>query len=131
MKRLHVHIAVENLDASVRFYSQLFAAKPVVLKSDYAKCTLEDPRVNFGISWRGAKPGIQHLGIQVYFNAALGYPGSLVRRTARPNLRLWSAPAISSSLLLRSQSISSASSPVQRWQRLSAFCADDRCLSSS
>lgn len=65
MKRFHVHVAVEDLAASVRFYSELFAAEPVVRKPDYAKWMLEDPRVNFAISQRGAQPGIEHLGIQV------------------------------------------------------------------
>lgn len=65
MKRFHVHVAVADLAASVRFYSQLFAAEPAVIKSDYAKWMLEDPRVNFAISQRGAKAGVEHLGIQV------------------------------------------------------------------
>ena len=65
MKRLHVHISVESLEASVRFYSQLFAAEPVVLKSDYAKWLLEDPRVNFAISTHRQPAGINHLGFQV------------------------------------------------------------------
>jgi catechol 2,3-dioxygenase-like lactoylglutathione lyase family enzyme len=65
MKRLHVHVSVKDLDASVRFYSQLFAADPLVHKADYAKWMLEDPRVNFAISQRDGKPGVQHLGIQV------------------------------------------------------------------
>ena len=52
MKRLHVHVAVENLDASIQFYSHLFAAEPTVRKDDYAKWMLEDPRVNFAISTR-------------------------------------------------------------------------------
>jgi catechol 2,3-dioxygenase-like lactoylglutathione lyase family enzyme len=65
MKRLHVHVSVSDLDASVRFYSQLFAAEPSVRKPDYAKWMLEDPRVNFAISQRDDKPGVQHLGIQV------------------------------------------------------------------
>jgi catechol 2,3-dioxygenase-like lactoylglutathione lyase family enzyme len=65
MKRLHVHVAVQNLDASIRFYSQLFAANPTVVKPDYAKWMLDDPRVNFAISARGATAGIEHLGIQV------------------------------------------------------------------
>ncbi|HZT00718.1 MAG TPA: hypothetical protein VFA39_00440 [Steroidobacteraceae bacterium] len=56
MKRLHVHISVESLEASVRFYSQLFAAEPVVLKSDCAKWLLEDPRGNFAISTRRYQP---------------------------------------------------------------------------
>ena len=65
MKRLHVHVSVRDLDASVRFYSQFFAAAPTVRKPDYAKWMLEDPRVNFAISQRDGKPGVQHLGIQV------------------------------------------------------------------
>ena len=64
MKRLHVHVAVKNLDTSIGFYSQLFAAEPTVRKPDYAKWMLEDPRVNFAISQRDASPGVQELGIQ-------------------------------------------------------------------
>jgi catechol 2,3-dioxygenase-like lactoylglutathione lyase family enzyme len=65
MKRLHVHVAVEDLTASIGFYSALFAASPAVVKGDYAKWMLEDPRVNFAISTRGRQPGLDHLGIQV------------------------------------------------------------------
>ena len=71
MKHLHVHVAVADLQQSVRFYSTLFAAEPTVLKPDYAKWMLEDPRVNFAISARGAEPGIEHLGIQVEDEAEL------------------------------------------------------------
>jgi catechol-2,3-dioxygenase len=71
MKRLHVHIAVEDLDASVGFYARLFAAEPTVRKSDYAKWMLEDPRVNFAISQRGVNPGVQELGIQAESRAEL------------------------------------------------------------
>jgi hypothetical protein len=65
MKRLHVHVAVSDLSQSVGFYSALFAAEPTVLKTDYAKWMLDDPRVNFAISTRGREPGLDHLGIQV------------------------------------------------------------------
>jgi len=65
MKRLHVHVAVNDLSQSVGFYSVLFAAQPTVLKTDYAKWMLDDPRVNFAISTRGHEPGLDHLGIQV------------------------------------------------------------------
>src|SRR5688500_17782552 len=64
MKRLHVHVRVKNLDESVAFYNALFAAAPSVLKPDYAKWMLEDPRVNFAISLRPDKIGLEHLGIQ-------------------------------------------------------------------
>ena len=65
MKRFHVHVAVQDLTASIRFYSSLFGLEPSVVKPDYAKWMLEDPRLNFAISQRGAAPGVNHLGIQV------------------------------------------------------------------
>ena len=65
MKRLHVHVSVANLARSVHFYSALFAAEPSVRQPDYAKWMLDDPRVNFAISQRDGRPGVQHLGIQV------------------------------------------------------------------
>lgn len=65
MKRMHVHVAVEDIKHSIGFYSALFAARPSVIKSDYAKWMLDDPRVNFAISTRGRQPGLDHLGIQV------------------------------------------------------------------
>ncbi len=65
MKRFHVHVSVDDLDASIRFYSNVFGAPPTVLKPDYAKWMVDDPRVNFAISQRGLKPGVDHLGVQV------------------------------------------------------------------
>jgi hypothetical protein len=65
MKRLHVHVSVNDLSESVRFYRGLFATEPTVLKHDYAKWMLEDPRVNFAISTRSTETGLRHLGIQV------------------------------------------------------------------
>ena len=72
MKRLHVHVAVEDLPQSIGFYSALFAAQPSVVKADYAKWMLDDPRVNFAISARGRQAGLDHLGIQVESAAELG-----------------------------------------------------------
>lgn len=86
MKRIHVHVAVEDLTASIRFYSQLFATDPVVLKCDYAKWMLEDPRLNFAISRRGAKTGVQHLGIQVDARAELEEVYTRLKRAERPVL---------------------------------------------
>ena len=65
MKRMHVHVSVDDLAESVRFYNSLFAAAPTVLKDDYAKWMLDDPRVNFAISNHAAATGLNHLGIQV------------------------------------------------------------------
>jgi len=71
MKRFHVHIAVDDLQANIRFYSSIFGSEPSVVKGDYAKWMLEDPRVNFAISTRGDKPGVNHLGIQAGSDAEL------------------------------------------------------------
>jgi catechol 2,3-dioxygenase-like lactoylglutathione lyase family enzyme len=84
MKRLHVHVSVKDLDASVRFYSRLFAAHPAVRKPDYAKWMLEDPRVNFAISERDGRPGVQHLGIQVEDRYELAEVYERLRHAERP-----------------------------------------------
>ncbi len=65
MKRLHVNLAVSDIQASTAFYTSLFNAQPTLLKEDYAKWMLDDPRVNFAITSRGSNKGIDHLGIQV------------------------------------------------------------------
>jgi len=65
MKRFHVHVSVNDLDSSVKFYSTMFGADPAVLKPDYAKWMLDDPRVNFAISAGALEAGIDHLGFQV------------------------------------------------------------------
>lgn len=64
MKRLHVHLRVANLEENIGFYSALFGSAPSIVKPDYAKWILDDPRVNFAISSRGAAQGLDHLGIQ-------------------------------------------------------------------
>jgi len=65
MKRFHVHVHVDNLPKSIGFYSKLFGSEPTRIESDYAKWMLDDPRVNFAISTRGAKLGLDHFGFQV------------------------------------------------------------------
>lgn len=65
MKRMHLHVSVDDLDKSIAFYSTLFGAIPSVKKPDYAKWMLNDPFVNFAISQRGMKAGLDHIGIQV------------------------------------------------------------------
>ncbi len=72
MKRFHVHVGVADLQASIGFYSGLFGTAPTVVKDDYAKWMLEDPRINFAISQKcGAQKGIEHLGLQVEDEAEL------------------------------------------------------------
>jgi catechol 2,3-dioxygenase-like lactoylglutathione lyase family enzyme len=71
MKRMHVNLSVKDLDASIEFYNSLFASEADVVKADYARWMLDDPRINFSISTRGDKKGIDHLGIQVENNSEL------------------------------------------------------------
>ncbi len=71
MKRLHVHLSVDNLEQNINFYSTMFGCQPTVLHDDYAKWMLDDPRVNFAISNRSEKLGLDHLGIQADNEAEL------------------------------------------------------------
>jgi catechol 2,3-dioxygenase-like lactoylglutathione lyase family enzyme len=85
MKRLHVHVSVEDLTQSIRFYATLLAAEPTVVKGDYAKWMLDDPRVNFAISKRdGGGAGISHLGIQVEDETELAEVYDRLARAERP-----------------------------------------------
>lgn len=85
MKRFHVHVHVDDIAASVAFYSKLFGTEPARIESDYAKWMLEDPRVNFAISTRGSKAGVDHLGFQVDDAAELG---ELARRAQEADMTL-------------------------------------------
>jgi catechol 2,3-dioxygenase-like lactoylglutathione lyase family enzyme len=85
MKRLHVHVGVENLERSIHFYSILFGAAPSVVKPDYAKWMIEDPRVNFAISeGRHAGKGIEHLGIQAESAGELADVHGRLKAAGRP-----------------------------------------------
>jgi catechol 2,3-dioxygenase-like lactoylglutathione lyase family enzyme len=87
MKRLHVHVAVADLDRSIAFYSTLFGAAPTVAKPDYARWMLDDPRVNFAISaGQEEAPGVRHLGIQAESVDELGTVYGQLRAADRPVL---------------------------------------------
>jgi catechol 2,3-dioxygenase-like lactoylglutathione lyase family enzyme len=86
MKRLHVHVGVADLDKSIAFYSTLFGEQPTVVKDDYAKWMLEDPRVNFAISSGNPHKGIEHLGIQVEETAELADVYERLKAADRPVL---------------------------------------------
>ena len=65
MKRMHVGLKVDDLDAAIDFYTRLFDAEPTLRRPDYAKWMLDDPRVNFSIDAHGDEaPGSAHYGIQ-------------------------------------------------------------------
>jgi predicted enzyme related to lactoylglutathione lyase len=80
MKRIHLHVSVPDLGHSIQFYQTLFGAPPSVVKGDYAKWMLEDPRVNFAISQRGVRPGVDHIGIQVETADELGELATRLKR---------------------------------------------------
>ena len=71
MSRFHIHIAVDDLQRSVEFYSAVFGDQPSVLKDDYAKWALDNPNLNFAISTRGRKHGLDHIGLQAEDDAEL------------------------------------------------------------
>jgi len=86
MKRLHVHIYVDELETSIGFYSALFDQEPTVEKSDYAKWMVDDPGLNFAISARGSEAGISHLGLQLDDETQLAALTSRLRATGRETL---------------------------------------------
>jgi catechol 2,3-dioxygenase-like lactoylglutathione lyase family enzyme len=86
MKRLHVHVSVDDLAESVRFYKALFGSEPAVAKPDYAKWMLDDPRVNFAISVRGGQAGVDHLGIEVETREELKEVYQRLQQAERPVL---------------------------------------------
>ncbi|PPD41882.1 MAG: glyoxalase/bleomycin resistance/dioxygenase family protein [Methylocystis sp.] len=86
MKRLHVHVSVDDLAQSIQFYNALFGAQPSVAKPDYAKWMLDDPRVNFAISSRGREAGLDHLGIQVETQDELQEVYGRLQQAGRPVL---------------------------------------------
>ncbi len=87
MKRMHLHLGVDDMNASVVFYSKLFAAEPTVLKDDYAKWMIEDPRINFAITpTTHAAKGIEHIGVQVENEAELNEVAERLKSAGRPVL---------------------------------------------
>jgi catechol 2,3-dioxygenase-like lactoylglutathione lyase family enzyme len=84
MKRLHIHLSVDDLEQSINFYNTLFACSPAVQHADYAKWMLDDPRINFAISTRAAKAGLDHLGFQVDDEQELAAIKQRLDATQRP-----------------------------------------------
>ena len=92
MKRFHIHTTVADLPKSIDFYSKLFDAEPTRVEADYAKWMLEDPHVNFAISTRGSKIGVDHLGIQT---EAFESQSTLDVTFEFPGLEVWQISASS------------------------------------
>jgi catechol-2,3-dioxygenase len=84
MKRMHVHLRVSDLAHNIRFYSAMFDAEPTVVKDDYAKWMLEDPRLNFAISTRTGEVGLDHFGFQVDSDAELAEMESRLAKAELP-----------------------------------------------
>jgi catechol 2,3-dioxygenase-like lactoylglutathione lyase family enzyme len=84
MKRLHMHVSVDDLDRSIGFYATLFATEPVVRNADYAKWLLDDPHVNFAISARSGSVGVDHVGIQVETKDELAKVYGRLRQAGSP-----------------------------------------------
>ena len=79
MKRFHVNVSVADLGRSIDFYTTLFGREPSLVKQDYAKWMLDDPRVNFAISESQRIQGINHVGLQVDSTEELGEIQSRLR----------------------------------------------------
>lgn len=62
--RMHISVSVEEISKAIEFYTTLFNQPPSIVRDDYAKWMIEDPKVNFAIDRRCGDPGVDHLGIQ-------------------------------------------------------------------
>ena len=71
MKRLHIHISVEDIEKSRHFYTALFGIEPTKVKEDYMQWLVDEPAVNFAISTGSQKKGLNHLGLQYESDEAL------------------------------------------------------------
>lgn len=71
MKRFHVNVSVADLGRSIDFYRTLFGQEPTVLKDDYAKWMLDDPRINFSVNQSQRLRGVNHVGLQADTEAEL------------------------------------------------------------
>jgi len=65
MKRLLVHVAVDDLQQAIAFNSALFTAEPSVTKLEYAK-------------WRRSARQLRHLGVPAIQRALSLHRGSFV-----------------------------------------------------
>ncbi|WP_020409788.1 ArsI/CadI family heavy metal resistance metalloenzyme [Hahella ganghwensis] len=84
MKRMHIHLTVKDLDQSIQFYNSLFSTEPALVKDDYAKWMLDDPRINFAVSTRSQKTGLDHLGLQAESESELKQIGSNMKAADQP-----------------------------------------------
>ena len=121
MKRLHVSLSVDDLAASIRFYSGLFGSPPTVLKPDYAKWLLDDPRVNLSLVARGRIPGLDHLGIQAETPAELA---ELAGRLEAAGLAVQDRSAVTC-CYARSDKAWARDPQGIRWEAFHTFAASD------
>jgi catechol-2,3-dioxygenase len=79
-RKLHLHMSVDSIEESIKFYSTQFGAEPTKVKEDYAQWLVEDLSLNFAISTRGYEKGLNHLGIQYESDEALNEAQTLFEK---------------------------------------------------
>lgn len=66
MSRVQLALNVDDVDAAVTFYSQLFQAEPAKRRPGYANFALDDPALKLVLIERpGAGGTLNHLGVEV------------------------------------------------------------------
>lgn len=84
--RMHISVAVEDIPRAIKFYSTLFNQPPAIVRDDYAKWMVEDPKINFAIDKRCGGPGVDHLGIQAEDQAELDALTHRMQQAGQPYL---------------------------------------------
>ncbi len=65
MKRLHLHVVVEDLPGAIKFYSGLFDTRPCCGGPTYANWRIDEPPLNLAACLADRPTGIAHFGVEV------------------------------------------------------------------
>ena len=66
MSRVQLALNVDDLDASIAFYTKLFQTPPAKIREDYANFAIADPPLKLVLFANSGEPGtLNHIGVEV------------------------------------------------------------------
>ncbi len=66
MSRVQLALNVDDLDASIAFYTKLFQTPPAKVREDYANFAIADPPLKLVLFANSGEPGtLNHVGVEV------------------------------------------------------------------
>ncbi len=85
MSRVQLALNVEDLDASIAFYSKLFQTPPAKVRPDYANFAIADPPLKLVLFANAGEPGsLNHIGVEVETTDEVA---AVIARTAGTRVR--------------------------------------------